>query len=488
MAINDYNPPGVSVSELTTQSVTPGLSPAGVIAIVGEVPDALAHTSASFSKSLTSSTSGTNVTLSEVPANATDVSLISVTYVAANGVTTDIPSTGSSLKYTFTWSLGNAPQIKLLKGDGSDATYTVTLRINYTPANYFSPTLIRAYTDAENLYGLPLESGVGVSCPLTLGVKFAFENGARTVYALPIATADASDGAAWNDALNTLHSVPGLSIVVPVLSNSDNQTDIFAAVQEFQKTAAETYQNQVFTVLGEDGTGQDFATGVESLRTEAAAIRGASTGATYGKQAALVSPARFTRAVDPNNSYVLGGQYLAAAVGGMLAGRLPSRSITRQSVVGVSAIEYRSRPDLDDDAGSGLLVVYPNNGINQVRHSKTVDLGPSYDTEVSVVRAKGRMISSIRQTLEDQIIGQTIADDLAPATVTSAVVGILQLLQTAGEIVGFQDVQARLVTSDPTQMDVRFSYRPSFPLNYINVGFSINLAAATATLNTATTA
>ena len=202
----------------------------------------------------------------------------------------------------------------------------------------------------------------------------------------------------------------------------------------------------------------------------------------------MVSPAKFTRNIDANNTYTLGGQYLAAAIGGMISGRAPSRSITRQSVVGVSDIEFRSRPDLDDDAGSGLLVVYPQSGLNQVRHSKTLDLGPTYESEISVVRAKGRMISSIRQTLEGQNIGQTIADDLAGATVSSAVIGVLQLLKTAGEIVDFLDVQTRLVTTDPTQMDVRFSYRPSFPLNYINVGFSINLATSTATLNTATTA
>lgn len=487
MAINDYIPPGVSVNELTTQSVTPGLTPAGTIVIVGEAAQGYSYKT--VARALASSTSGVDSTISEVPASATGVAVTSVSYVDSSGVTQTIPSTGTALKYVLTWSSGTAPRIKLVKGSTNDATYNVTITISYVPSNYYSAQLVRDYSEAEETYGLPFNtSGTTVLTPLTLGIKFAFENGARTVYALPISTANKSTSSAWQTALNTLHGVEGVSIVVPVVSDSTNQADIFTAVQNFQRTAAETYQNQIFAVLGQDGSALDFGAGITALRTTAGNIRSSSTGATYAKQAAMVSPAKFTRNIDANSTYTLGGQYLAAAIGGMISGRAPSRSITRQSVVGISNIEFRSRPDLDDDAGSGLLVVYPQSGLNQVRHSKTIDIGPTYESEVSVVRAKGRMISSIQQTLESQIIGQTIADDLAGATVSSAVIGVLQLLKTAGEIVDFLDVQTRLVTTDPTQMDVRFSYRPSFPLNYINVGFSINLATSTATLNTATTA
>lgn len=455
--------------------------------VVGEA--AQGYSATTLQKALTASTSGTDVTLSEIPVTATSVAVASASYVDASGVTQIIPSTGAALKYVLTWSSGTLPRIKLVKGSTADATYNVTIAITYIPSDYYSARLITNYSDAEEIYGLPFNtSNTTVLTPLTLGIKFAFENGARSVYALPISTANKSTSTAWQTALNTLHGVENVSIVVPVISDSTNQADIFTAVQNYQRTANEAYQNQVFAVLGQDGTALDFAAGITALRTGAGNIRSSATGATYSKQAAMVSPAKFTRSVDANTVYTLGGQYLAAAIGGMLSGRLPSRSITRQSVIGVSNIEFRTRPDLDDDAGSGLLVVYPQLGLNQVRHAKTLDLTPTYESELSVVRAKGRMIASIRQTLETQIIGQTIADDLAGATVQAAVIGVLQLLKTAGEIVDFQDVQARLVTTDPTQMDVRFSYRPSFPLNYINVGFSINLATATATLNTATTA
>lgn len=487
MAINNYTPPGVRISELTTPSVTPGLAPAGVVCIVGEA--AQGYASVNAQRTLSSTSSGTNVTLSEVPATATSITVASVTYVNASGVTTSIPSTGSALKYVLTTTSGSSPQIKLVSGSSTDATYNVTIRLTYIPADYYDVKVVRDYTEAEDRYGLPFDSAnQTVKTPLTLGIKYAFENGARDVYALPISTANATTASAWQTALNKLHSVAGLSIVVPVISSKTNQADIFQAVQNFQKTANETYENQIFAVLGQDGSTDDFATGIADLRTTASTLRGSSTGAEYAKQAALVSPAVITRQVNANETYKLGGQYLAAAIAGMLAGRLPSRSITRQAVVGVSSIDYRSRPDLDDDSGSGLLVVYQNNGLVQVRHGKTLDLSPTYESEIAVVRAKGRMIASIRDTLENQIIGQIVADDLAPATVSAAVVGILQLLQTAGEIVSFQDVQAKIVSSDPTQMDVRFSYLPSFPLNYINIGFSINLATNTAILNTATTA
>lgn len=133
MAINNYTPPGVTVSELTTPSVTPGLAPAGVMCIVGEASQG--YTTETVQRSIASSSSGTNVTLTEIPATATNVEVTSVTYVNASGVITSIPDTGSALKYTLTWSSGSQPQIKLVSGSTTDATYNVSINVEYVPAD-----------------------------------------------------------------------------------------------------------------------------------------------------------------------------------------------------------------------------------------------------------------------------------------------------------------------------------------------------------------
>jgi hypothetical protein len=45
--------------------------------------------------------------------------------------------------------------------------------------------------------------------------------------------------------------------------------------------------------------------------------------------------------------------------------------------------------------------------------------------------------------------------------------------------VDYSGVEAKLVSLDPTTIQVRFSYRPSFPLNYVDVKFSIDMTAGT---------
>jgi hypothetical protein len=86
------------------------------------------------------------------------------------------------------------------------------------------------------------------------------------------------------------------------------------------------------------------------------------------------------------------------------------------------------------------------------------------------------MIESVRDTLENQVIGKVIADGRAPAIVAAAVGSVLEQLKSVGDLVDYQDIQARTLTLDPTTVEVRYSYKPAFPLNYINIAFSIDLS------------
>jgi hypothetical protein len=95
--------------------------------------------------------------------------------------------------------------------------------------------------------------------------------------------------------------------------------------------------------------------------------------------------------------------------------------------------------------------------------------------DLGIVRAKHRVVESVRDTLEEQIIGQVIADGEAPFVVRSAVIGVLEELRIADDIVAFTDVQARTKSLDPTTIEVRFSYSPAFPVNYVDVNFSLDL-------------
>ena len=81
----------------------------------------------------------------------------------------------------------------------------------------------------------------------------------------------------------------------------------------------------------------------------------------------------------------------------------------------------------------------PKGGEIRCRHAISLDTGHGASrSEVSVVRAKFIMlVESIKETLENQIIGQIIADGNSPIIVRSTIVGVLSALQSAGDLVDF---------------------------------------------------
>jgi hypothetical protein len=52
------------------------------------------------------------------------------------------------------------------------------------------------------------------------------------------------------------------------------------------------------------------------------------------------------------------------------------------------------------------------------------------------------------------------------------------------DIVGFDSVQVKSTSTDPTILEVRFNYRPAFPINYIDIKFTVDLTSGATSLNT----
>jgi hypothetical protein len=62
----------------------------------------------------------------------------------------------------------------------------------------------------------------------------------------------------------------------------------------------------------------------------------------------------------------------------------------------------------------------------------------------------------------------------APGIVQAAVLGILEQLVIEGSIDSYAAIKARLLQGDPTTVEVRFEYTPAYPINNVNVVFTIN--------------
>jgi hypothetical protein len=489
-----YREPGVSVSEVVTPQVSPFVAAPADICVVGLTQGFQQRTDQ------IRMTGSAAIPLPGLPAGAALTAVLTVKDVldpskgAANGsgytITTD---------YTVSTTNGTITRVtaspNLLDGTVVNITYT------YVPNDYWLPTRMFDGSSVESRYGSALTTnGLSVNSPLSLAATIAFENGASSVICMPLlargtpgdptstpgqpTATQAAATTTWSDTLFAIRDIEDINVLIPVVGQSmanvgdSTQLAILQTVQDhiqFMKTN----QQYVMGVFGEDASAANTVAQKATIRTHASTLAGRYGGET-AEQIILISPAKFKRALPSfGASLFLGGQYAAAAIGGMLASRAVSSSLTRKIVSGfVEIADPRFRQDKNDDASAGLLLLEQNSGLIQVRHSVTLDTTSSARREVSVVRSKHRVIESVRATLDNQIIGNLIADSNAPYVVAAAVTAVLAELLQSRDIVDYSPVQARLVSLEPTTIQVRFSYRPAFPVNYIDIQFSLDLTNA----------
>lgn len=403
---------------------------------------------------------------------------------------------------------GVSGTIRRVVTGSNDIPEGASVRVVYTyvPDTYYSATRLDEQSQVEEFYGPAFNASGAINSPISFAAQIAFENGAREIVVQPLfrrtddtdATSprreadslEIQDATTWEQALYSLRDQVDVNVVVPVIGQSfSGLTDgemlsIFQKIQTHIKYMKDN-QQYLIAVLGEDSTTSSTNATAESLRAHATTLRESPLGSETAEDFVFVSPAKFTRVhAQTGADYAVGGQYVAAAIGAMIVSGPVSSSLTRNVVGGFTGvIDVRDKAGKDLDAQSGLTVVEQRGQrLVQIRHSITLDNTSSARREIPVVRAKHRMIESVRDTLENQVIGRVIADGNAPGIVASAVEGVLSNLVAARDLVGYRDVQARTLSLDPTTVEVRFSYRPAFPLNYIKISFSLNLEAQTTTV------
>lgn len=509
-----YIPPGVNVEELTSPSVSPLLATSAQVCLVGAARGyQVGTTQVVFPPGTTPvtvtaplggaflSVSGTQVF--ESVKNLTDPTAGSMinqggyeqgtgAYVADEGpdFTAAVAAGGGTATIT---PIAGSP----LAVDGG----AVSVTYRYLPENYYVATRLDSQALAETRFG-PAFDANGIITPLTAAAAIAFQNGAASVVIQPVfrltdpvnpgsariqpTAAELADATNWTATFAGLRDVEDVNVLVPVAGQSDANSSttvvngLLNVAQDhvhYMKT-----QGQYMVMIGGMDSSEDATVATAGdLRTQAGVMRDRYGGET-AESTVLVSPSRFTRPLPTvtNTQIVVGGQYMAAAVAGMLASRPTSATLTRKQVAGFSGVaDTRDKSGKDQDGDAGLLVVEQKGTAIQVRHAITLSNNTTAQRELSVVRSKHRMIESLRQTIDTQIIGSVPADGNAPFLVKNAVIGVLEALRGTAELVDYQAVQARTLTGDPTAVEVRFSYLPAFPLNYVHIVFSVDLTGST---------
>lgn len=490
-----YTPPGVKVTEYTEPVVNPLLAAPANVCLIGQAQGTQQRTD------VVTLTGTTAVTLPSVPADATMTSGSIISVMDANnpGVAPSGYVQGDD------WALNATAHTiaRVVDTEIPDGT-TVYVTYTFTPADYYYPIKFDNLGDIEDRFGTAYNSaGTAVNSRLTYAAQIAFENGAQELTLLPLfynnngtrqaPTANqAAAASTWASNYEALRDFTDINIIVPVVGQSDanvgdsTQLALIQALQDHLKYMV-TEQQYIFGIVGEDSSASSSVAQKAIIRTHATTVAGRYNG-DLAEQMIFVSTSKFTRATPSlGGSIYVGGQYVAAAIAGMLAGQPVSAPITRKMLSGFTSVaDYRSKADKNADAEVGLTVVEQRGQAVMVRHGITLDVNSgSARREISIVRAKHRVIESVRDTLETQVIGKVIADDAAPIVVRTAVTNVLSNLRFVNDIVDFGSVSSRTLTLDPTTIEVRFSYRPSFPVNYINVGFSLDLTTgALQTTNT----
>jgi hypothetical protein len=356
---------------------------------------------------------------------------------------------------------------------GIENNDTLVIQYDYADISYWKPTLFSDFNDVVDKYGDAFDETGNIDSQLSFAAKMSILNGASSLVGIAVPPSPSQSD--WEDALLLLEDDEDGQMIVPLTGD----TVVLGLVQSH---IAKMKQRNIFKtgMLGMDGSSGIVTK--EQLRAQASALGGDSS--TAG-DICLISPATFSYFNSfLNVNTLIGGQYAAAALAGMHAGRTVAESLTRKQVAGLSAVtDERTTLDKNKDAASGLLVIeqIPSTGSIRIRHEITTVPGDINKRELPVALQRNNMVRQVVSAIDGSVIGQIFADSAAPGKVASIVDQILRGLVNLGQLTSYTGLAARISPSDPTVVEVRWQYKPVYTVHYVQITFGINLSGANAT-------
>ncbi len=403
-----------------------------------------------------------------------------VLYAAAVAQTdNDYVLTGSGVTTAIARSSGSTTM-----GVANDGL-VVQVNYNAIPPNYWLATKCFNQGQVEAQFGPAFSSTGALINPVSFAASLAFLNGAPSVIVQALYSVNAGvigppTGALadWSNTLAGLQGVTEINLIVPIhstggLTTSDGLSlQIEGALQTHIQFQNLNNDLRIMAIMGEDST-----TGNASSTT--LQQHGASLGALpYAANLVLLSPSAYTYS-NPitGNTMAIGGQFVAAAMAGLLAGTAVQQTLTHNYLSGLTSVtDSRSQTALNIDAQNGLCVIQNWKNNVRIRHAITTSRVSTNTSEINVMRAMNYMLDELVDNFDSQVIGVIPLDNLAPFRIQLLATSVLESLVNSGVIVTYTGVQAQPDNDNPSAIDLVFSYLPSYPLNYINISFSINTA------------
>ncbi len=460
---NNYVDPGVYIQEISTPVLsTAGLQPA-VVAIIA---DSQRYQSYSERVVLNATTA---VTLTKQGISLASIVVVDRYTGIQYALTTDYTVTAGVGADTVASTADDTTTIVRV-GGGTIVTGTeVLVSYNYTDTNYYLPKLYTDHDTIVDTYGKALTSVGAISSPMTLAAYFAFLNGATQVMCVPVkAVSTTPTTQEWQTAID--------------LTRTEMDVDAIVVIEG--ATTLHSYILQHVTTLEAQGSLRRAFVGIDGTTSVKAPSDFRTAATTFASsRIALVAPGTFDFATGVGSTTLkLGGQYMAAAMAGAWAGRSPQTPLTRKTLQGFSKVNTSwSEAEMTQTQQKGVVVLQQRrNGQIIVRHGLTTNMTSVYTQEVSVQSAKDALYTLLKDTLDAQgLVGSVITPD-TPNYVVSAVVGVLDSAKSSSLINDYSGVKYRIPTNQPTLIQVRFMYKPSLPLNYVQVQFSIDTQTGSA--------
>lgn len=472
-----YQPPGVYVEEDLSSLVNViGVRPT-VVAIVGP---GVGYRTATETMTLTGTTP---VEISNPGVNPTSVVL-----TAADG-------TVYALTDDYTVSSAAGPDGNILTTTDNTVSVTrvatgaiadgalVYVSYRYTDAQYHAPLRVQDFDDVQDAYGPPVDMETGaILSPLSFAAKIAMENGARHLVLVPTTgEADEATRAELTAAYAKLEAVADVNVIVPLpvaITGSTAEPGDTTNVGTDLKAHCESLANDgVFRVgiLGLESTATvDPATAIDSYRSS---------------RVVLAWPNRlFYYHGYRNVSVEVAGYYLAAAYAGRIAAQPVQTPLTKKEITGFSGFPAATAAAMtlsqkNSWSETGIAVTEVNRaGRMVVRHGTTTNRTNVQTRELSLVRAKDALVNLLYETMESsELVGGYIDAD-TPSVVTGVIEGVLESAKGSDLIVDYTGLKIRQLLGDPSVMEVKFQYRPAYPLNYIVISFSIDTSTGESTV------
>jgi hypothetical protein len=428
---------------------------------------------------------------------------INPTSIVVTGHVTDPSAPGQTLPYTFAADVVGTPAdysttvdatngldqsvvtlVRTSTGKIEQDNPQVTVTYHYTDSDYHALHAFDDYDTLTETYGQALDPNTGVIIsPLSMAANVAMQNGANQIYCIALSGIGSTDQQ-FNDAYRLLSGNYEANVLVPLWAGVNTVDSVGGFLQEI-KALVENDATDGFLRVAICGFDQGYNPTPSDLATMAATVSSRRVIIPWPNQINLYNGVI-------NASQTVDGFYLAAAYAGMLAARPSQMPLTRKYPIGFlgmpTAVKQALTKSVKNQLSAGGLCVteVDRNGRLVIRHGLTTDYeGGVMRREISLVRAQDTLYKLIQEALDSaELIGTPIEQGTG-LRVKSVASGGLEYAKSLGIIVDYVNLKVRQQSppsGDPTVIEVKFAYKPAWPLNYILVSFTIDTSTGDSTL------